>query len=105
MTKNEQLFHEIAKLTPNTVEDKLFGAMSIKASNGKTAAFFWNEDMTFKLDETIRQKALKISGAKIGSHIYAPEKPMKGWVCVPSEHTDSWAELSDAAVKFINKLD
>lgn len=51
MTKSEKIFRQIITDLPNGSEGKMFGAKSIKSENGKTAAFFWKEDMTFKLDE------------------------------------------------------
>ncbi|WP_142784129.1 hypothetical protein [Changchengzhania lutea] len=52
----------------------MFGAECIKSTNGKTTAFFWKENMVFKLDEKSKESAMRIKGAEIGSHLYAPEK-------------------------------
>ena len=104
MTNLEKQFHKIALETSNAVEAKMFGAMSIKASNGKNAAFFWQEKMVFKLDEKTQKEALKLEGAEIGSHIYAPERKMKGWVLIPSAHTDQWAKFASKAIKFVSAL-
>lgn len=104
MTEFEKLFRKIANQIPSAVEGKMFGAMSIKAKNGKTAAFFWNDSLTFKLDEKSQQKALKLKGAGVGFHIYAPERSMKGWVTVPPEHSNKWIELTNEAVKYVGSL-
>ena len=104
MTEPEKIFRQIITDLPNGTEGQIFGAKSIKSENGKTAAFFWKEDMTFKLDEKSELKALKIDGAKIGSHLYAKDKQMKGWVFIPKEHSKLWSEFSKKAVDYVGKL-
>jgi len=46
-------------------------------------AIFWKDSMLFKLAEKELEEVLKIDGASIGSHLYALDKPMKGWAMVP----------------------
>lgn len=104
MTKSEKIFRQIITDLPNGSEGKMFGAKSIKSENGKTAAFFWKEDMTFKLDEKSGLKALKIDGAKIGSHLYSKDKQMKGWVLIPKEHSKLWSKFSKKAIDYVGKL-
>ena len=65
----------------------MFGANCIKSINGKTAAFLWGAKMVFKLDQKYQKEALEINGAKIGSHLYAPEKQMNGWVSIPKNQS------------------
>ena len=69
MTEPEKIFHQIIADLPNGTEGKMFGAKSIKSENGKTAAFFWEEEMTFKLDEKSEIEALKITEQKL-AHIF-----------------------------------
>jgi len=104
MTELEKIFHQIIADLPNGTEGKMFGAKSIKSGNGKTAAFFWKEEMTFKLDKISEAEALKIDGAKIGSHLYAKDKQMSGWVLIPKEHSELWNEFSEKAVDYVGKL-
>ena len=104
MTEPEKSFHRIIEEIPNAIKGKMFGAISIKSSNGKTAAFFWKGNMVFKLDEKSQEEALKLDNAKIGSHLYAPEKPMKGWVSIPEKHSDKWTDFTLAAIKYVEKL-
>ena len=104
MTKFEILFNTIITNILSGVKGKMFGADCVKSSNGKTAAFFWKENMVFKLDEQNHERALKISGAKIGSHLYAPEKQMKGWVLIPNKHADKWMEFTEKALDYVGKL-
>jgi len=104
MTNLEKYFHKIVLEIPNAVEGKMFGAMSIKTNNGKNAAFFWHENMVFKLDEKSQKEALNLEGAEIGSHIYAPERKMKGWILIPNNHADQWARYANKAVEFVSSL-
>ncbi len=104
MTEAEKIFHQIIEHLPNVMEGKMFGAKSIKVENGKTAAFFWEGNMTFKLDEKSKLEALKIDGAKIGSHLYANDKQMQEWVFIPKEHSEVWLEFCKNAVVNVGKL-
>ena len=101
MTNSELLFMQLLKYTPNGVKGTLFGAPCIKSPRGKTAAFYWNNQMVFKLDPASQIEALKLNGAKIGTHIYASEKPMKGWVAIPKKHADKWGSFITYAMKFV----
>ena len=49
MTREEELFHQIATGLPEAKGSKMFGALCIKAPNGKASAMFYKEDMVFKL--------------------------------------------------------
>ena len=104
MTKSEKLFHQIIRNLENGFEGKLFGAKCIKAINGKTAAFYWQENMVFKLDRESQEEALKLNGSKIGSHLYAPDKPMKGWISIPKKHSDKWINFANRALEYVNEL-
>lgn len=104
MTDTEILFNKIANEVPNGVKGKMFGAECIKSINGKTAAFYWKENMVFKLNDENQRRALTIKGARIGSHLYAPEKQMKGWVLIPSNHSDKWKAFTIKAIEFVNGL-
>ena len=78
MTKAENIFLRIIEEIPSAVKGNMFGAISIKAKNGKTGAFFWENNMVFKLDEQSRDEVLKLTDTNGRSHLYAPEKQMKG---------------------------
>ena len=90
MTKSEKLFHQIIRNLENGFEGKLFGAKCIKSINGKTAAFYWQESMIFKLD--------------LKSHLYAPNKPMKGWISIPKKHSVKWIEFASKALEYVDEL-
>ena len=49
MTKSEDLFHKIAGELADVKEGKMFGALCIKATNGKASVMFWHDDIIFKL--------------------------------------------------------
>ena len=95
------LFHEIANDIPNALESKLFGTTGIKLKNGKTAAIFWQDCMLFKLNDLAQKEALKLDAAKIASHLYAPDKPMKGWITIPFKHSNTWKHFTKLAVEFV----
>jgi len=100
MTKSEELFNQIVDQVPDAIEGKMFGASCIKSINGKAVAILWKDNMLFKLDKKTQQEALKLNGSKIGSHLYANDKPMKGWVSLPIEHADKWTYFTKKSVVF-----
>ena len=103
MTESEKLFLQIIKELPNGIEGKMFGAKCIKSSKGKTAAFFWEENMVFKLDPDTQERALKLNGSKVGSHLYDTDKPMKGWISIPGTHSDTWSDFAKKALNYVGK--
>ncbi|MEP1096513.1 MAG: hypothetical protein ABJG78_15465 [Cyclobacteriaceae bacterium] len=104
MTDVEKVFQAIIHDLPEATQGKMFGAKSVRASNGKTAAIFWNEEMIFKLDDEGQKEALKLSGAKVGTHLYAKDRPMKGWVNIPHKHCDKWEHFASKAIEFVITL-
>lgn len=98
MSEAENEFHKIINIIPHATLGKLFGAQCIKASNGKAIAVLWKDALMFKLDEASGQEALTLSGATVGAHLYAPDRPMKGWVTVPFEHSEKWMYLAAKAI-------
>ncbi len=100
MTKSEELFHQIINQVPDAIEGKMFGTSCIKLINGKAVAILWKDNMLFKLDEKTQQEALKLNGSNIGFHLYAPDKPMKGWVSLPFEQSDKWTDFTKKSVLF-----
>ena len=104
MSRSEKLYHQIINEIPDASEGKMFGAPCIKSINGKATALLWKNNMLFKLDEKAQQDALKLSGSGIGSHLYAPDKPMKGWISLPLKHSDKWSNFTKKAVAFVATL-
>ena len=102
MTKSEELFHSIAKQIPGTKESKMFGALCIKAPNGKAGVMFWKDEMVFKLDSEKEKEILKLKGA----HIFEPAKgrTMGGWIQVPAAHSSKWKELAETSMALVKKI-
>ncbi len=78
MTQAESLFHAIASDIPETKEGKMFGALCMKAPNGKAGIMYWKEDMVFKLEGDAMKEALSLDGAKIFEPMAG--RQMGGWV-------------------------
>src|ERR1700733_12283264 len=92
MTKPEELFHRIASEIPDAKESKMFGALCIKAPNGKASAMFYKEDMVFRLAGEPLQEALSLDGAKLFDPM--GNRPMGGWVQLPNVYADRWPEIA-----------
>jgi len=61
--------------------------------------------MVFKLDDPSRDEALKLTDANVGSHLYAPDKQMKGWITISHKHSDKWIIFTKKALKYVEKLE
>ena len=104
MNEPEKIFDSIIARISLGIEGKMFGARCIKSPNGKTAAFYWKEDMVFKLENDSQKEALNLKNSKIGTHLYAPDKQMNGWVLIPKEHSIKWIEFTEKALKYVESL-
>ena len=102
MTKSEKLFHEIAGQLPEAKEGKMFGALCIKAPNGKAGVMFWKEDMIFKLEGDDLKKALSLKDAKLFDPM--GNRPMGGWVQLSFEHSKKWKELAVKSMEYVKNL-
>ena len=102
MTEAEELFHTIAKGIPDTKESKMFGALCMKAPNGKAGVMFWKDEMVFKLDAEKANDILKLKG----THVFEPAKgrQMKGWYQVPGVHSGKWKELAHVSMALVKKI-
>ena len=103
MKKAEELFHKIASELPGAREGNMFGALCIKAPNGKAIAMLWKNYMIFKLGGQAGEEALSLNGARIGVHLYDPDRPMKGWVQIPLKHSAQWKKYAKIALENIKK--
>lgn len=102
MTKAEELFHTIATELPDANEGKMFGALCIKAPNGKAGVMFWHDDIIFKLPDDDLTKALSLKGAKIFEPIKG--RPMGGWVQLSFDHAKKWKELARKSMNYVKAL-
>src|SRR3954464_14196569 len=103
MTKWEEQYHSIADAIPHTEKGMMFGALCIKAPNGKAGVMFWRDDMIFKLEDDHLQKALSLTGAKLFDPMGG--RPMNGWVQVPNSQNARWKALAKTAMQFVEKIE
>ncbi len=102
MTKGEELFHKIAAELPDVKEGKMFGALCIKAPNGKSGVMFWKEDMIFKLEGDDLKNVLSLKGAKLFDPM--GNRPMGGWVQLSFDHSKKWKELAKKSMDYVKGL-
>jgi hypothetical protein len=102
MTKAEEQFHRIAASIPDVKEGKMFGALCIKAPNGKAGVMFYDDEMVFKLPAERLAEALGLPGA----HMFDPAggRPMNGWVQVPAKHSAKWEPYARESMEFVRAL-
>ena len=81
----------------------MFGAICIKAPNGKGAVFFSREgQMVFKLPEQDLKAALDLEGAQI----FAPGgRQMNGWVELPAQHEAIWEHFAERAFSYVKNIE
>jgi hypothetical protein len=103
MTKAEEIFHKIAAEIPDAAEGKMFGALCIKAPNGKAGVMFWRDDMIFKLDGDHLKKALALADAKLFDPMGG--RPMNGWVQIPNIHSAKWKKYAETAMENVKKIE
>jgi hypothetical protein len=99
----EERFHEIARELPEGKEGKMFGALCIKAPNGKAAVIFSRDHMVFKLPEPELGEVLSLDGASEFDPMGG--RPMRGWVQLPFEYADRWPSLAKQAVDYVKTLE
>lgn len=103
MTKYEQLYHEIAAGITDAKKSKMFGALCIKAQNGKAGVMFWKEDMIFKLPAHVEAEALSLKGAKVFSPMDG--RAMNGWTHVPNTHSEKWERFANIAMEYVMNIE
>jgi len=103
MTKGEQLYHDIAASIPDTKESKMFGALCIKAPNGKAGVMFWKGYMIFKLDGKVAEEAMALKGAKVFEP--ADGRPMNGWIQLSEDHSAKWKKYAQVAMESVKKIE
>jgi hypothetical protein len=110
MTKAEQLYNDIADSINDATKSKMFGALCLKAPNGKAGVMFWrdktpakNEFMIFKLDEKSEAVAMKLKGAKVFEP--ADGRAMKGWTQLSTDHMAKWKDLATKAMAYVKTIE
>ena len=102
MTKSEDLFHKIAGEFADVKEGKMFGALCIKAPNGKAGVMFWKDHIIFKLEGDELKNALSLKGAKLFDPM--GNRPMGGWVQLSYDHSKKWKGLAKKSMDFVKSL-
>jgi len=103
MTKGEELYHKIAADLADAQEGRMFGALCIKAPNGKASVMFWKEFLVVKLDGDAQAEALKLKGAQVFSPMEG--RPMGGWIQLSDEHIKKWQRYATIAHEFVKKIE
>ena len=96
MTKSEELFHKIASELPGATEGKMFGALCIKAPNGKAGVMMKNDNIIIKLSGDDEKEALKLEGAQVFDPMGG--RPMNGWIEIPAAHAASWKHFAETGM-------
>ena len=102
MTAAEKYYHEISDKISGIVKGKMFGALCLKAPNGKAFAMFWKDFMVFKLSEKAVPKAMQIEGACLFDPMAG--RPMNGWIHISFAHKGEWEWLAKDAYDFVRTL-
>ncbi|MDA3856057.1 MAG: hypothetical protein PF569_07375 [Candidatus Woesearchaeota archaeon] len=84
---------------------KVFGVDGLRFDYGKILVISYKNSLMIKLDENSKKEALKLTGAKIGHHIYDSNKIMKNWVLIPIEHKEEYSYFIRKAINNIKKLE
>ncbi len=103
MTKAEELFHSIAAGLPDTKESKMFGALCIKAGNGKAGVMLYKGTMVFKLNGESEVDALKLQGAKVFEPMEG--RPMNGWLQLSEVHSTEWGRFAKIAMEYVKTIE
>lgn len=102
MTDAEMFFKELTGQIEGVKSGKMFGALCMKTSNGKSAAMIWRDQLVVKLNAKTLNEALKLRGAKIFEPMEG--RPMKEWVQIPFIHKDRWKEYTLLSIKSVKDL-
>ncbi len=102
MTKEETLFHSIARGMPDVTVGKTFGALCIKTPAGKSGVVLWKNDLIVKLEGEMKQMALALHGAQLFDPMGG--RPMKEWVQIPAAHSDKWKLFSTEAMEYVRNI-
>ena len=103
MTKAEELFHIIAAELPDTKESKMFGALCIKAPNGKAGVMLHKGNMVFKLNGDAVETAMKLMDAKAFEPMAG--RPMNGWIQLSEIHSSEWKKYAEIAMEYVKMIE
>ena len=95
MTKEEKYFSELGSKLPDATAGKLFGKPCFKI-NGKAFVCFFQNEMVFKLNDSVHSEALELEGAQLFDPS-GKKRPMKEWVQVPFSHKKQWEAFAKSS--------
>lgn len=101
ITKGEALYHQIAAELPDAKEGKMFGALCIKAPNGKAGVMFHKEHFVVKLSGDVLAEALRLKDAQLFDPMGG--RPMGGWVQLTDKHAAKWKHYAAIAMEEVGK--
>jgi hypothetical protein len=81
------------------VRGMIFGHRGLKTADRKMFCFEHGDAVVFKLDLDGTAEALALRGAS--PFTPAGRSTMTGWIVVPSEHEDRWADLAHSAFEYV----
>lgn len=102
MTKAEEFFNDLTKEIPNVKPGKMFGALCMKTTNGKSAAMFWKDHIVVKLQGDSLKEAMNLDGIQQFEPMVG--RPMKGWIQIPFIHQDTWKKFAIASSETVIAL-
>lgn len=103
MNKTEERFHQIADSLTDGKKSKMFGAICVKAPNGKAAFMAWKDNLVFKLDGEGQRRALSMDGCEVFRPM-AERPPMNGWIRVPLDYEEKWPQLARQSLDYVKTL-
>jgi hypothetical protein len=92
MTKAEEYFMELTNEIPDVKPGKMFGALCMKAQNGKSAVMFWRDNIVVKLHGNSLDEALSLEGTQLFEPMEG--RLMREWVQIPFIHKDKWKSFA-----------
>jgi hypothetical protein len=96
----DEIADDLAARNDDVTLGQMMGMPAIKRGGKMIGGFARGEGaMVFKLpDETAREAALALDGARLFDPSGGKRAPMREWVVVPAAHADLWPELAEQAL-------
>jgi hypothetical protein len=69
----------------------------------KVFAFYYQEQMVFKLDAKAPSTRLEFPGSEF-LNPFKNKPPMKGWLVIPARHHHQWSQLAQEAYENIKSM-
>jgi len=102
MSKAEAFFIQLIQETPGVKGGKMFGALCMKAPNGKAAAMLWKDCMVVKLTGEAFNEALSLDGSLRFEPMEG--RPMKEWVQIPFYYHHLWKKFASISASEVKEL-